>query len=100
MPTSKFCPNCGQPAIAEGRKITCEPCDAVYIITKDGATVKSLGRIEDHEQRIQTLEGTDQTPAAPADTDIDDGSDAATDATIDAAAEEEGDDSQEEEDLW
>ena len=51
------CPNCGQPAYKEGNRVTCEKCDAIYTITKTGsATVKQLGPIEDHEQRLKKLE--------------------------------------------
>ena len=71
MPEEKteiaFCPNCRQTAIRTGNEIACEKCDAVFVITeKQGAKVKKLGPIEDHEQRIKRLEGlvpdTDQTP--------------------------------------
>lgn len=57
QPKATTCPNCGQPAIRAGNEITCESCDAVFVITKkQGAKVKELGPIEDHEQRITALE--------------------------------------------
>ena len=58
-PTKKvqYCPNCLGPAIREGNEITCEKCDAIFIITKkEGARIKQLGSIEDHEQRLKKLE--------------------------------------------
>jgi len=93
MSEKKFCPNCGAVAIGEGRKITCEPCDAVYTVTKDGAKVESLGRIEDHEQRIKVLEGTEQKSAVPADVDQDRDVDQDQDQVQDQ-------DQDQEEDLW
>lgn len=61
MPDEKskaaFCPNCQQPAIRIGNEVTCGICDAIFVITKkNGAKVKKLGPIEDHEQRLKTLE--------------------------------------------
>lgn len=53
-----ICPNCQNPAILSGNEITCETCDAVFAFTKkDGAKVKEMGPIADHEQRITALEG-------------------------------------------
>lgn len=58
QPKATSCPNCQQPAIRSGNEITCEACDAVFMVTKkQGAKVKELGPIEDHERRIQALEG-------------------------------------------
>lgn len=52
-----FCPNCQKPAIRSGNEIACERCDAIFVITKkEGAKVKQLGPIEDHEKRISWLE--------------------------------------------
>jgi len=51
------CPSCGQPAIRTGNKIECEACDAIFTVTQEGAKVKELGPIEDHERRLRTLEG-------------------------------------------
>jgi len=52
-----FCPNCQQPALREGNEITCEKCDAIYRITKtDGAKVKSQGRLDFLEERIEKIE--------------------------------------------
>jgi len=87
MPEKKFCPNCGAVAIGEGRKITCEFCDAVFTVTKDGTRVESLGQIKDHEKRIAALEGKEQTSAAPIDINQD------VDQDVDV-------DEDEEEDLW
>jgi len=65
QPKATTCPNCQQPAIRVGNNITCESCDAVFVVTKkQGAKVKELGPIEDHEQRIQALEGK-QEPQKP-----------------------------------
>ena len=50
------CPYCGNDAEIEGNKITCENCDAVYKITKEGARVQSQGRLDEHEKRIAALE--------------------------------------------
>ena len=55
--TAVQCPNCQGPAIKEGNKITCEPCDATFTITKTGgARVKETGKIEDHETRLKKVE--------------------------------------------
>ena len=51
------CPNCGKPAMRTGDEITCEHCDAEFVITKKQETqVKGIGRIDDHEKRLQALE--------------------------------------------
>lgn len=56
-PTATKCPNCQQPAIRTGNEIACENCDATFIVTKkQGAKLKQIGPIEDHEQRIKRLE--------------------------------------------
>lgn len=59
MPETKAisCPNCGKPAMRTGNDITCESCDAEFVITKKQETqVKGIGRIDDHEKRLQALE--------------------------------------------
>ena len=61
-----YCPNCGQLAIKEGNEITCEHCDVVFTITrKEGAKVKQLGSIEDHEKRISLLESRNPPEPEP-----------------------------------
>ena len=68
------CPNCNQPAIKTGMVIACEHCDAEYRFTPSGVKVKSIGKIEDHESRLDALEikaGLKQ-PAAPEVPDPDD----------------------------
>lgn len=65
QPKAIYCPNCQQLANMTGNEITCENCDAVFVITKkQGAKVKQIGQIEDHEQRIARLEASDQ-PVEP-----------------------------------
>lgn len=52
-PKAQNCPNCQQPAIRIGDEITCEPCDAIFVITKkQGARVKQIGI----DERIGRLE--------------------------------------------
>lgn len=52
-----FCPNCQSPAIRDGNEIICEECDATYKVEKvDGAKVKSTGRLQQIEERIEKLE--------------------------------------------
>ena len=63
-----YCPNCQKPAQKDGNEITCLHCDAIYSVKKTGsATVKKLGPIEDHEQRLARLEALlpGQEPAEP-----------------------------------
>ena len=65
-PKATKCPNCQQPAIRSGNEITCENCDATFVIRKkQGAKVKQIGTIEDHEKRIEILESLipDNEPA-------------------------------------
>lgn len=57
MAAGKFCPNCGSPATADGNRITCEKCDAVFKVTQDGTRVQSLGKIADLDKRVSALEG-------------------------------------------
>lgn len=58
-PKAVQCPNCQGPAIRTGNEITCETCDATFMITKkDGAKVKKLGPIQDHEERLKKIEAT------------------------------------------
>lgn len=65
QPKACNCPNCLSPALRTGNEITCEICDAVFTITKkQGAKVKTLGPIDDHERRISALEGK-QGPQEP-----------------------------------
>lgn len=62
-PQAIVCPNCQQLAIRTGNEIACENCDAIFTITKkQGAKVKQLGPIEDHEKRISALEHQDDQP--------------------------------------
>ncbi len=69
-----FCPNCSQPAIRNGNEITCEKCDATFTITKkQGATVKSQGRLDKIDQRLDALENVlDPEPPAEPDDEPDD----------------------------
>lgn len=61
-----FCPNCQQPAIRTGNEIACEKCDATFVVTKkQGARVKEIGPIQDHEERISALEGKVGKPDQP-----------------------------------
>ena len=56
-PKAVYCPNCQGPATRTGNEITCETCDAIFTITKkDGAKIKKLGSIEDHEERLKKIE--------------------------------------------
>jgi len=56
--TATICPNCQKPALRTGDEITCENCDAVITITKkQEGRVKNFGKIQDHENRIEQLEG-------------------------------------------
>ena len=56
-PKAVYCPNCQGPATRTGNEITCETCDATFTITKkDGAKVKKLGPIQDHEDRLKKIE--------------------------------------------
>lgn len=58
-PKAVTCPNCQGPAIRAGNEITCEACDATYTITKkDGAKVRKLGPIQDHEERLKKIEAS------------------------------------------
>ena len=55
--TAVECPFCKKPAILIGNKITCENCDAVYRLTREGeAKLDKLGPIEKLEQRVSALE--------------------------------------------
>jgi len=52
-----FCPNCHQPAQRHGNVVTCEACDAEYTITqRDGARVKTKGRLDSIEERLDKIE--------------------------------------------
>lgn len=54
-----YCPNCQKPATRDGNEITCDRCDAIFTITKkDGAKVKKLGPLQDHEERISKIEAS------------------------------------------
>lgn len=51
------CPNCQQPATRIGNEITCEHCDAIFVVTqKNGAKVKTLGPIAALAERVDKLE--------------------------------------------
>lgn len=50
------CPNCNRPAIKRGKVIDCEHCDASFRWTPEGSKVKSIGKIDEHEDRIKALE--------------------------------------------
>jgi uncharacterized Zn finger protein (UPF0148 family) len=93
---NKYCPNCGSPAIAEGRKIICEACDAVYTVTQDGAKVETLGPFADHEKRIRDLEGKGQ----PADDLPADDQPADDQPADDLPADDQPADDQDDEPLW
>ena len=55
----KFCPNCQQPALWDGKKLVCEICDVTFIQKPGGgARVEQLGRIEKIEQRVTQIEQT------------------------------------------
>lgn len=56
-PKKISCPSCTGIATKEGDNIVCEACDATFKITKTGgARVKDLGRLDDHEKRLDRLE--------------------------------------------
>lgn len=56
-PKGVSCPNCQGPAIRTGNEIACEACDAIFVITKmNGAKVRKLGPIQDHEDRLKKIE--------------------------------------------
>jgi len=56
IPEEAFCPNCGRRAEREGKVITCEHCDAEFKIEPGGARPKTIGRLDDHENRLAALE--------------------------------------------
>ena len=61
--TAVECPFCKKPAILIGNKITCENCDAIYRVTKEGeAKLDKLGPIKELEQRVSALEAGGQEP--------------------------------------
>jgi len=78
-PKAAYCPNCNGPALKSGNEITCEKCDGVFTISRAGVKVKSIGSIQDHENRIAALEektgikqqDQDQEPAPGQDQDQD-----------------------------
>lgn len=56
-PKATQCPSCQQPAIRSGNEVTCEKCDATFIVTrKQGAKLKQVGAIEDLQQRVESIE--------------------------------------------
>ena len=62
-PRATICPNCQKPAMRTGNEITCEHCDATFVITKkQEIEVKEFGAIQDHENRILALEGKNKPP--------------------------------------
>ena len=69
-----ICPNCQQPAIRTGNEITCEKCDATFLITVKGEKqVKEISPISDLQDRVGKIEshvfaGDEPEPtAAPGD---------------------------------
>jgi len=52
------CPSCGEKAILEGDIVTCEACGVEF------EKRNSVGRLDDHEQRIAALEAG-QKPTKP-----------------------------------
>ena len=72
-----LCPNCQQMATKAGNEITCERCDAVFVVTKkQGAKLKQIGAIEDLTERVAKLESLipddePQPEEAPADPETD-----------------------------
>ena len=64
-PEVAYCPSCGEPAIKEGNKITCEKCDAVFRVTTEGPKLEKTGVLDDHERRLTELEGKASKPAEP-----------------------------------
>jgi len=64
-PQIVFCPNCRQPATRIGNEITCEQCDAVFMIKRKEAAVKKLGSIENHEERLKRIEASIFPPDNP-----------------------------------
>lgn len=61
--TECHCPNCNGPAMREGDEITCEKCDATFIVKQKETRLKQIGTIEDLSQRVQRLE--DLVPGQP-----------------------------------
>jgi len=64
-PEIVFCPNCRRPATRIGNEITCEKCDATFTITRKEAKIKTIGSIQDHEDRISKIEATIFPPENP-----------------------------------
>jgi len=65
-PKATSCPNCLKPAIRVGNEVTCEHCDAIFVITKkQGAKVKDFGQLRDHEERLKKLEALTASEQAP-----------------------------------
>ena len=58
------CPSCGEKAILEGDIVTCEACGVEFEKRNEETKVKSVGRLDDHEQRIAALEAG-QKPTKP-----------------------------------
>lgn len=58
-PKPAHCPNCDQSAIRIGNEITCETCDAIFVVNKKGESrVKEIGildRLKSVEQKIDKL---------------------------------------------
>jgi len=54
--TKVHCPNCNGPAIREGDEITCEKCDAVFVIKQKEPKVVQIGRLNELEQRVGSIE--------------------------------------------
>jgi len=60
-----ICPNCSSIASREGNVITCERCDAEFVIRQQARTVKTAGRIEQLERRVDQLEKGSGEPKTP-----------------------------------
>lgn len=62
----KFCPNCGAEAHAEGNKIFCDKCDAIYKVSKaGGAQAEKIGPLSDLQNRVAKLEQSQGTRTEP-----------------------------------
>jgi len=53
----KVCPNCQLPALWDGTKLVCEPCDVTFVLKPGGgARVAQVGRVESLENRMDQVE--------------------------------------------
>jgi len=65
MEETVYCPNCGRRGHREGlNRIVCEACDAVFKVTEQGASVVTLGPLEEIKQRLAAVEQKIGRPAA------------------------------------